>query len=184
LAREGILVIIRTGKVKDSQSQQGVVRLSSISDIIEYYLKKMLNESHSGEVEIKRNELANRFQCVPSQINYVISTRFTLEKGYIVESKRGGGGFIRIRKVRLNTDQEYFLYCLEQIGDSISQVAAEHLISRFEEEKLITKREAMLMKHVISRETLQLPIVIRDQVRARIMRMMVTILFSDEESDQ
>ena len=144
----------------------------------------MLNESRSGEVEIKRNELANRFQCVPSQINYVISTRFTLEKGYIVESKRGGGGFIRIRKVQLNTDQEYFLYCLKQIGQSISQVTAEHLISRFQEEKLITKREAMLMKQVISRETLQLPIVIRDQVRARIMRMMVTILFSNEESDQ
>lgn len=177
-----ILVIIKSTKVKVSQSQQGVVRLSSISDIIEYYLKKILSESRSGEIEIKRNELANRFQCVPSQINYVISTRFTAEKGYIVESKRGGGGFIRIRKVRLNTDQEYFLYCLEQIGQSISQVTAEHLISRLQDDQLITAREAMLMKQIISRETLQLPIVLRDQVRAKIMRVMVTILFSNKES--
>lgn len=177
-----ILVIIKSTKVKVSQSQQGVVRLSSISDIIEYYLKKILDESRTGEIEIKRNELANRFQCVPSQINYVISTRFTAEKGYIVESKRGGGGFIRIRKVRLNTDQEYFLYCLEQIGQSISQVTAEHLISRLQDDQLITAREAMLMKQIISRETLQLPIVLRDQVRAKIMRVMVTILFSNKES--
>lgn len=157
--------------------------MSSVSDIIEYYLKKMLYESRSGEVEIKRSELAHRFQCVPSQINYVISTRFTIEKGYLVESKRGGGGFIRIRKVRLNTSQEYFLACLEQIGESISQVTAEHLITRLLEDEMMTKREAMLMKRIIARETLQLPVVVRDQVRAKIMRMMVTILFSNEESD-
>lgn len=154
--------------------------MSSVSDIIEYYLKKILSQSSSGEVEIKRSELANQFQCVPSQINYVISTRFTIEKGYIVESKRGGGGFIRIRKVKLQTDQEYFLDCLEQIGQSMPQVTAEHLIARLAEDKKMTQREAALMKRLVSRETLQLPIAVRDQVRARMMRMMVTILFSNK----
>lgn len=154
--------------------------MSSISDIIEYYLKKILKESHSGEVEIKRSELANQFQCVPSQINYVISTRFTLEKGYIVESKRGGGGFIRIRKVQQSTDQEYLLECLKQIGKSIPQVSAEHLISRLMEDGLMSQREALLMRRLIARETLQLPIAIRDQIRARMMRTMITIIFSNK----
>lgn len=154
--------------------------MSSISDIIEYYLKKILKESHSGEVEIKRSELANQFQCVPSQINYVISTRFTLEKGYIVESKRGGGGFIRIRKVQQSTDQEYLLDCLKQIGKSIPQLSAEHLISRLLEDGLLSQREALLMRRLIARETLQLPIAIRDQIRARMMRTMITIIFSNK----
>jgi transcriptional regulator of stress and heat shock response len=162
---------------------KGAVRMSSVSDIIEYYLKKMLHESSSGEVEIRRSELANQFQCVPSQINYVISTRFTVEKGYVVESKRGGGGFIRIRRVPLHADQEDFLDCLAQIGSSIPQVTAEHLIARLLDEQMVTEREAVLMMRLISRETLQLPVVVRDQVRARMMRIMVTILFS-ERSDR
>ena len=72
--------------------------MRNVSDIIEQYLKHILQESPEGAVEIQRNDLADQFQCVPSQINYVISTRFTLEKGYFVESKRGGGGYIRIQK--------------------------------------------------------------------------------------
>ncbi|MDV2583569.1 CtsR family transcriptional regulator, partial [Alkalibacillus haloalkaliphilus] len=71
----------------------------NISDIIEKYLKQVLEMSEADHVEIKRSEIADKFQCVPSQINYVINTRFTIERGYIVESKRGGGGYIRIMKV-------------------------------------------------------------------------------------
>lgn len=154
--------------------------MSSISDIIEHYLKKILNESKTGVIEIKRSELADTFQCVPSQINYVISTRFTIEKGYIVESKRGGGGYIRIRKVRLKNRQETFADLLEQIGESIPQLTAEHLISRLLEEKWMTRREALLMRRLISRDTLKLPIPLRDQMRARMMRMLITTLFSSK----
>ena len=74
--------------------------MRNISDIIESYLKQVLEMSEKEIVEIKRNEIADKFQCVPSQINYVINTRFTIEKGYVVESKRGGGGYIRIIKVQ------------------------------------------------------------------------------------
>jgi transcriptional regulator CtsR len=154
--------------------------VSSISDIIEHYLKKILSESDSGVIEIKRSELADIFQCVPSQINYVISTRFTLEKGYLVESKRGGGGFIRIKKVELKSKQKYFEDILEQIGSSISQQSAEHVISRLLEDELMTKREALLMRRLISRETLPLPIPLRDQIRAHLMRAMVSILFANK----
>jgi transcriptional regulator CtsR len=149
----------------------------NISDIIERYINRILNESETGVVEIKRSELADLFRCVPSQINYVISTRFTIEKGYRVESKRGGGGYIRIRKVRLKDNRETFEELLEMIGDSIPQLTAEHVIVRLLDEKRMTPREALLMRRMISRETLSLPISLRDQVRARLMRILICTLF-------
>ena len=89
--------------------------IARLSDIIESFLKAMINDM-DGYIEIQRNELANRFKCVPSQINYVISTRFTNEKGYYVESRRGGGGYITIR--RLNTDSAGIISCIiTSIGD-------------------------------------------------------------------
>lgn len=151
--------------------------MGNISDIIEKYLQQMLAASDSGMVEIKRSELADEFQCVPSQINYVISTRFTVEKGYLVESKRGGGGFIRIRRVRLHSQKEYFADLLMHIGETIPQLTAEHVLSRLVEDKWLTEREAVLIKSIISRETLQLPLPVRDEVRARMLRSMVSILF-------
>lgn len=154
--------------------------MSSISDIIERYLKKILSESDTGVVEIKRSELADIFQCVPSQINYVISTRFTVEKGYIVESKRGGGGYIRIQKIRINDQREGFERLLKQIGDSIPQTTAEHVIARLLEEKWMTEREALLMRRLISRETLHLPITLRDSIRAKMMRILITTLFTSK----
>ena len=77
--------------------------MRNISDIIEGYLKKVIEVDEKGHVEIKRSEIAEKFQCVPSQINYVINTRFTADRGYLVESKRGGGGYIRIVRVRAHT---------------------------------------------------------------------------------
>lgn len=154
--------------------------MSSISDIIEHYLKQMLVDSEQGVVEIKRSELADSFQCVPSQINYVISTRFTLEKGFLVESKRGGGGYIRIKKVPVSNSQKYYAELLERIGHSIPQLTAEHVIHRLVEEGFMTSRESELMKSMVSRDLIQLPIMLRDQMRARMMRMMITILFANE----
>ncbi|BCU80355.1 transcriptional regulator [Polycladomyces abyssicola] len=151
-----------------------------ITDIIEHHLKKILNESPTGMIEIKRSELAHLFQCVPSQINYVISTRFTLEKGYVVESKRGGGGFIRIRKVKHASKRTYFDVLLKQIGQSIHQAAAEDVIDRLRDDGIITEREAKLMRKSVSREVLTLPVNVRDQVRAGLMRAWVAILLADK----
>lgn len=152
--------------------------MSSISDIIEHYLKRILNESDTGVIEIKRSELADVFQCVPSQINYVISTRFTLERGYVVESRRGGGGYIRIRKVQLQSCHTHFEELMAQIGPAISQLVAEHLLGRMVEEGWMTSREAILMRQIVARETLQLPLPLRDQIRARLMRVCITTLFT------
>ena len=151
--------------------------MRNISDIIEQHLKYILQQSTSGLVEIQRSELADKFQCVPSQINYVISTRFTTEKGYLVESKRGGGGYIRIRKVEF-TGRNHLLHSLvELIGGEITQAAGENIILRLLEEGMITAREAYIMKAAISRNVLSLQIPVRDELRAAILRAMVTRLF-------
>ncbi|OYD06571.1 CtsR family transcriptional regulator [Paludifilum halophilum] len=154
--------------------------MSSISDIIERYLIKIINEAPAGTVQVKRSELADLFQCVPSQINYVISTRFTVEKGYIVESKRGGGGYIRIRKVRISSFKAYYDALLRMIGSQITQAAAEDLIARLREEDLMTDREAKMIRQLISREVLNLPVHLRDPIRARVMRAVVMTLFASK----
>ncbi|MDQ0340152.1 transcriptional regulator CtsR [Caldalkalibacillus uzonensis] len=152
--------------------------MKNISDIIEHYLKSILNRSKKGYIEIQRSELADKFQCVPSQINYVIKTRFTVEKGYVVESKRGGGGFIRIRKVRVVDEQRYLQTLLHMIEDDISQAAAEGIINRLQETDLITEREARLMKAVIQRNVLPFDVQVRDHLRAKLLKaMMVSLMY-------
>lgn len=148
--------------------------MRNISDLIEQHLKATLVKQ--GVVEIQRSELADLFQCVPSQINYVISTRFTLEKGYIVESKRGGGGYIRIRKLDLERHQSIYGNMLQLIGSEVTQAEAEGIIYRLRESQLVTAREAELMNSVIDREVIQLKVPFRDQVRANMIKAMLTVL--------
>lgn len=151
--------------------------MRNISDIIEQHLKSILQQSRSGIIEIQRGELADQFQCVPSQINYVISTRFSVEKGYMVESKRGGGGYIRIRKVEISGSKNFYELLMEMIGSSINQSTAENILVRLEEDGFISAREAQIMKAAISREVLSFEHGIRDQLRAAIMRAMITQIF-------
>ncbi|RXT09043.1 CtsR family transcriptional regulator [Ammoniphilus sp. CFH 90114] len=151
--------------------------MRNISDIIEQHLKSILQQSRSGIVEIQRSELADQFQCVPSQINYVISTRFSMEKGYIVESKRGGGGYIRIRKVEITGSRNLYELLMDMVGNSMSQSTAENILIRLEEEGFITPREGQIMKAAISRDVLTFDLQIRDQLRAAIIRAMITQIF-------
>src|SRR5699024_5825931 len=104
--------------------------MSNISDIIEQYLKKVLNSKGKNVVEIKRSEIANQFQCVPSQINYVINTRFTMEKGYIVESKRGGGGYIRIIRVQHQDKADLIDEIIKMINPTVTQKASSDVLKR------------------------------------------------------
>ena len=97
-----------------------------MSDLIEEYLKKVLQEE--GKIEIQRNEIAEIFDCVPSQINYVINTRFTMQHGYDVESKRGGGGYIRIVKVQVNNNIDLLDHMSQIIGNHISEKEAQVII--------------------------------------------------------
>ncbi|HIW32036.1 MAG TPA: CtsR family transcriptional regulator [Candidatus Paenibacillus intestinavium] len=150
--------------------------MRNISDLIEHYLKQILDNSGESAVEIQRNDLAEKFSCVPSQINYVISTRFTLEKGYVVESKRGGGGYVRIQRVELPTLKGIQLHFDQTIGEQIDQSNAEGLIYQLEEAGHMTKREANLIRVAIHRDTLVLKLPYRDELRARLLKSMLVAL--------
>jgi transcriptional regulator CtsR len=150
--------------------------MHNISDIIELHLKEILFGSQDGVIEIKRSDLSDRFQCVPSQINYVISTRFTVEKGYLVESKRGGGGFIRIQRLEIPDVQAIHSQIVGQSSEEMSQAAAEGIIYRLESGKHISGREAQILRAAVSRDVLQLPLPQRDWLRARLLKSMLMAL--------
>jgi len=124
----------------------------NISDVIENYLKNILSDSE--HVEIRRSEVADLFDVVPSQINYVIKTRFTIQNGYLVESKRGGGGYIRIEKVNLMDDVAVLNTLIQVIGDEINERDAISIIQTLYNEDVITRREADLMAVTVAKQTL------------------------------
>ncbi len=140
-----------------------------ISDIIEEYIK---NEMRNNELEIRRTDLANKFGCVPSQINYVISTRFTTENGFIVESRRGGGGYIRIRRLKMDKNA-YLMNLIHSIGTMIKQQEAYQYIGTLYDNRMIERREAELMISALSDITLAPAGGIRDLLRANILKNML-----------
>ena len=117
--------------------------LRNTSDSIEEYIKALL--AQFGTAELKRSELAYIFQVVPSQINYVIKTRFTESRGYVVESKRGGGSYIRIGKVSFSDQHEMMQELLEAVTTQISTQVFEDLLYILLEEGLASQREVDLM---------------------------------------
>ena len=142
-----------------------------LSDTIEKFIKAMLQQDEQ-EVELKRNELAEYFNCAPSQINYVLATRFTPDHGYIIESRRGGGGYIRIVRMEQSAG-EHLLYLIhERIGESIGETEAMHLIGQLRERELVSREGAQLMAAAISQRALSLPLpnALKDAARARILR--------------
>ncbi|MGL4521796.1 MAG: CtsR family transcriptional regulator [Bacilli bacterium] len=147
--------------------------MRNISDVIEEYLKSVLKETKSSDIIIKRSEVADKFQCVPSQINYVIGTRFTIEKGYEVESKRGGGGYIRIKRIQLSTKASLVSAIDQSIGQYVSQQSGEMIIERLFDAGVITEREQRLMTAVIHRNVLNVELPKRDELRADILRSML-----------
>lgn len=149
--------------------------MSNITDIIERYLKRMLEED-DGRAEIKRSEVAEKFQCVPSQINYVINTRFTLERGYAVESKRGGGGYIRIYRVKFHSKKDVIDDAIEGLQRGASYTMAEDVVYRLLKEDIVTEREAELILAAVDRSTLQIPLPDRDALRARLLQAMLATL--------
>ncbi|MGO4937365.1 CtsR family transcriptional regulator [Fundicoccus sp. Sow4_H7] len=125
----------------------------NMSDIIEAYLKSFLK--HQEHIEIKRSDVAEHFDCVPSQINYVINTRFTQEHGYMVESKRGGGGYIRILKIELVDKADQIDQMKELVGQKINQRSSTNLIQTLYNREIITKREAAMIIAITEKSALQ-----------------------------
>ena len=145
-----------------------------LSDAIEQFIKELLSEE-STEVELKRNELAEYFGCAPSQINYVLATRFSPDHGYLTESRRGGGGYIRIVRVVQSGSQRLMYLVNDRIGDSIGQEECLRLISQLKEQMIVTADEASLMAGAISTRALSVPVpdALKDAMRAKIMKSML-----------
>lgn len=124
----------------------------NISDVIERYLKSLLDAEE--QVEIRRAAIAAQFNCVPSQINYVIKTRFTPERGYVVESKRGGGGYIRIVRMNLRADQDVFSMLQQNIPSRLNARDAGVMVRRLYEEGLVSRQTGNVMLAGLSDQTL------------------------------
>jgi len=138
-----------------------------LSDMIEEFLKELLIEEDI--IEIRRNELAEKFNCVPSQINYVISTRFNPNHGYYVESKRGGGGNITIKKVNI-TKSNYFMHIIDSIGNKITMNEVNIFLNNFLMYEFITEEQAKIIKIVTSDNVLNVPPQYKDSLRANIFK--------------
>jgi transcriptional regulator CtsR len=152
-----------------------------ISDTIAGFISEMLAEA-DGSVELRRADIASRFGCVPSQINYVISTRFSPEHGYIVESRRGGGGYIRIRRVRLDP-RRLVMHALNSVGDSITWPVAKAFLTNLMDAEVIDGRTAALMAAAMGENTLRCLSPVggtgRDAVRAEIFKNMLLALLRE-----
>ena len=145
-----------------------------LSDAIEQFIKELLNDE-SAEVELKRNELAEYFGCAPSQINYVLATRFSPDHGYLTESRRGGGGYIRIVRVVQSGSQRLMYLVNDRIGESLGEEECLRLISQLKEQRIVTADEAALMASAISTRALGVPVpdALKNAMRARMMKSML-----------
>lgn len=150
--------------------------MAKISDIIEEFIKELLRESDENIVEIQRNELAKFFDCAPSQINYVLTTRFTLGQGYVIESRRGGGGHVQIKQLVFEKKPELITIINEQIGGEISKIYGERLVKSLYERGIITLRELKIILAAIDDNSIISPVNIKDKIRARILKSVLMVL--------
>ena len=150
--------------------------MAKLSNSIEDFINELIFES-GGALEIQRSKISDQFNCAPSQINYVLTTRFTPFKGYYVESRRGGGGYIRIVKVKLEDDEERLERFLNFIGDSITKNNSDDLLEELVRLKKVTKREMELMKVSLSDRSLS-QCENRNELRADLLKNMLLVIFS------
>jgi len=142
-----------------------------LSELIEAYIKELIEDSDDF-VEFGRNDLAEHFNCVPSQINYVIATRFSPERGYYVESKRGGGGNIKIKRIDM-TKNHYIMHIINSIEGSLSQSQVEIIMKDMIDYEMISEQEAKLISVATNDKVLALPNELKDEVRTRIFKNML-----------
>lgn len=139
-----------------------------LTSLIENFIKEMMAEE-DGTIELKRNELASRFGCVPSQINYVISTRFSPERGYIVESRRGGGGYIKIQRVMPKPGNQ-MMHVVNAIGGYVSYSDAAAIVRNCYDYDLITEKEARIILAAITEKSMPIEQPQQDALRARMLK--------------
>ena len=149
------------------------MKIMRMSDKITEHILEILNQSSNDIAEIQRNELASLMGCVPSQINYVLSSRFTPEHGYIIESRRGGGGYIKITRVRLSRSSA-LMHIINSIGSVVDAMSARILLENCIESGILAENQANLINAAISSYALHcLPLEYKDAVRADILKQML-----------
>lgn len=142
-----------------------------LSDVLTEYIMEILE--NEGDVQIRRNELADRFGCVPSQINYVLTSRFTPEQGFVVESRRGGGGYIRITRIRTDKNTA-LMHIINSIGDGLDNITAQVMIRNLNSSSIISEEAAKIMLSAISDRSLYgVPSAERDRLRAQMCKNML-----------
>ncbi len=143
-----------------------------LTDHIARLIEEMLEEG-GGQAEVKRNDLAARLGCVPSQVSYVITSRFTPERGYVTESRRGGGGYIRIVRVPMSKNS-YLMHFFHAIGETLEEAEGRAYLRNLVDSGIITAREAGLAAVAISQKALdKVPNEAKGMVRADILRHML-----------
>ena len=151
--------------------------MANISDQIEKFIIVTLGDNDS--IDITRNSLAEYFSCVPSQINYVLETRFTVDRGFIVESKRGGGGYVKISKIKTNDTSEYLnSLFLESIGDEVSEKRFSQILDKLVSDGILEQKERILVESSLSDDSLSMPFKIRDKVRAKAFKNVIIKLMN------
>ena len=146
--------------------------MKPLSDTIEAFIKALMEEDDT-QVELKRNELAEHFQCAPSQINYVLATRFTPDHGYVIESRRGGGGYIRIVRIASSDKDDLLKTIYQRIGNSISHADAMCILARLQSEEIVSPQEAHLMAAALTPQAVPLPLSMKDTLCAGTLRSMI-----------
>lgn len=149
------------------------------TDLIARFILDMLEESE-GSAELQRSTLAERFNCVPSQINYVISTRFSPERGYVVESRRGGGGYIRISRVPVSSRRQLIMHTVNSIGEELDLRTAAAFLSNAIHQEALAEGEGRLILSALSDSALRpVPRPYRDTVRASLIKHMLLQTVND-----
>lgn len=144
-----------------------------MSDLITETILKILDESDDNIAEIQRNELASAIGCVPSQINYVLSSRFTPEHGYLIESRRGGGGYIKIKRISLNRSSA-LMHIINSIGDTIDPLSSRIVIENCLQSGIIGEDIAMMISSATSNFVMQsVPVENREHLRAALLKQML-----------
>lgn len=153
--------------------------MSTLAAKIERYLKRLLDQEQGGTIEVRRCDLAETFGCVPSQINYVLATRFTPEKGYLIESRRGGGGYIRITRAKVQQGLASPSAYYRQIGRRVSEEEAELIIQRLMKTGALDKRRAALIRAALRKETAWVEPMLRPIVRAVLLKGLLLLVLQD-----
>lgn len=159
--------------------------MRSLTEVIETHIIDMLERNNEDTVSLRRKELAERFGCVPSQINYVLRSRFTPERGYLVESQRGGHGYIRILRICYEVPEDRVEHIDELVGESITEQDARRLLISLQSRGMVDARERLLievaLRHIddVGESTFDISPYKRNVLQADLLkRMLRSLVFS------